>query len=426
MKKLYSFIVLVSLTGINAWAQTNQPARTPQVKAKLGLVKPFLPGPFQLTEACDTFNNFCPDDELVLYMTAGGYVGGQNEYGDISKADIFKLPGTAIQGLLLFFGAGSAANSVDQFKVRIWDNDGSFADGSTGGPGTVLAETLVKYIDVESDVANGDMTYVEFNPLVAMPADSTFYAGINFGYNAGDTIGLNTTLDRSGLSCEGMITAVEEWDPNYYDGGWYTYASWGFSGVSNAIYPITCEGGCNIPGGLVTKDITATSVKFKWDPFSGATSYRLRYKEATTGSWTLLAPTGHTKTVENLLANTKYVWQVRSVCGTDPKITSDWSAKQFFTAAPFKLSDEDEASCIEVYPNPVSNTATISLSLIKGTHTVVELFDLTGRGLQTLLDKNLAAGNHEVIFNRRQLSPGLYLLQVKMGDQLDVKKLVVE
>ncbi|MBK6484943.1 MAG: T9SS type A sorting domain-containing protein [Chitinophagaceae bacterium] len=427
MKTFYSIIVLVSLMVINTVAQTTQTVRTSQISTNLGLVKPSMLGFSQRTEDCDTFSNLCPDDSLVIYTTsAGGYVAGQNGYGDISKADVFKLPGTTIKGVMLFFGVGTAADTVNQFKVRIWDNDSLFADGSTGAPGTVLAETLVKYNDVKNDVANGDMTYVEFDPDVTMPADSTFYAGINFGYNAGDTIALVTTMERTGFSCDGKLTAFEEWSPDYYGGGWYSYETWGFTGVSHAIYPVTCDDVCNVPGNFTLKNVTATSIKIKWGEVDGANSYKLRYKPAGTGMWTWLSPTGHTKTIEGLSAATEYVFQIKSVCGLDPKITSDWSAKHYFTTAEFKLAAGLANPTVAVFPNPTTGSAVISFFLFEDAPTTVVLYDLVGRKLQTILDQNLAAGNQEIVFQRGQLSSGLYLLEVKLGEQVEVKKLMIE
>ena len=197
-----------------------------------------------------------------------------------------------------------------------------------------------------------------------------------------------------------------------------------FNGLDDNCDGIIDDIVCNAPTDLLTKDITATSVKFKWE--YSAASYKLRYKESTTGSWTLLGPTGQTKTVEGLLANTKYVWQVKSVCNVDPKIISEWSAKQFFTTAPFKVSTETEIPSLEVFPNPFSNSATISFSLPEATNVTIALYHLAGRKLQTILDQNLAAGNQEIVFQRGQLSSGLYLLQVKLGDIMEVRKLVLE
>ncbi len=395
-----------------------------------------------------------------------------------------------------------------------------------------------------------------------MPADSVFYAGINFDYIAGDAIALITTMERQGLSCDGKMTAFEEWSPGYYGGGWYSYATWGFTGISNIIMPITCSGcnpngltvymdadgdgygnklssllvtdcivptgyvtndtdcndgnsaihpgecdgsngvddncngviddgsgaiiyhvdadgdgygqevgiyfcnnpgsgystngtdcndgnsnvntganevtngiddncngivdECNPPDGLLTKNITTDSVTFKWNNFSGAMSNKLRYKIASNGSWIQISPTGQKKRIGGLSPNTKYTWQIKSKCGGDPKITSDWSAKQFFTTAEVKFTADLPNPTVAVFPNPTSGSAIISFSLFEDVPTTIFLYDITGRKLQTVLDQNLAAGNQEIVFQRGQLSPGLYLLEVKMGKQVEVRKLLVE
>ena len=114
MKRFSFLIVLVTLIGINAFAQTTQPVRTAQIKANLGKAKPSMMGSSLRTQDCDTFANLCFDDTLALWSTAGGWVAGQNEYGDISKADIFYLPGTTIKGCLIYFGFAKAANTVER------------------------------------------------------------------------------------------------------------------------------------------------------------------------------------------------------------------------------------------------------------------------------------------------------------------------
>lgn len=414
--------------GINVLAQTAPVARTSQIKTNLGLVKPSMLGSSQRTEDCDTFSNLCVDDLLTIYsVPLGGYVAGQNAYGDISKADIFQLPGTTIKGVMLFFGVGKAVNTVDQFKVRIWDNDGDFANGSPGAPGTVLAETLVKYNDVKTDVANSAITYVEFNPAVAIPADSIFYAGINFGYKNGDTIALVTTMNRTGLACDGVVTAFEEWDPAYYGGGWYDYnTSWGFNGVSNIILPITCVDGCNTPVGIITKNITSTAAKIKWEVVTGAVSYKLRYKPAGTGNWTLLGPTGHTKTIEGLTESTKYVFQIKSVCGVEPKVASDWSAKYYFTTAEAKLAADLVKPLVAVYPNPTAGSVTISFSLTNESPVVLELMDVNGRKLGVVAAENFPSGHQEITFDCGSFAAGIYFLQMKTAEEVIVKKLIIE
>ncbi len=164
MKRLSMLIMLVALLGINAFAQTNkqQPNRPSSVSETLGKAKPSLFGSAQRPTDCDTFVNLCDDDTLVIYSVnstacsganaKGGYVTGQNCFGDKAKADIFGLPGNTIKGLLLYFGVAKAANTTDKFNVRIWDNDGLFGDCSPGAPGTILATKAVTYNKSKQDV----------------------------------------------------------------------------------------------------------------------------------------------------------------------------------------------------------------------------------------------------------------------------------
>jgi hypothetical protein len=85
----------------------------------------------------------------------------------------------------------------------MYDNDGLFADGGTGAPGTILATKTVKYNQVKTDVTAGDLTTVTFATPVAFPADSIFYMGIDFTYKAGDTLAMVSALDRTNGLCEG-------------------------------------------------------------------------------------------------------------------------------------------------------------------------------------------------------------------------------
>jgi hypothetical protein len=51
---------------------------------------------------------------------------------------------------------------------------------------------------------------------------------------------------------------------------------------------------------------------------------------------------------------------------------------------------------------------------------------LQAENFKPLPIQNFSAGDHEVMFHSLQLSAGIYLLQVKIDDQLEVRKLMVE
>jgi hypothetical protein len=135
--------------------------------------------------------------------------------------------------------------------------------------------------------------------------------------------------------------------------------------------------------------------------------------------------TDNDKTLNGLAPNTEYAWQVKSICGVNPIISSDWSEKQFFITDDLRLQAIPETT-VEVYPNPVSQSATISFSLTEGSSVVIELMDVNGRSLRVIAGADFSEGNHDVTFNRESLSAGIYFLQMRTNEGVMMKKMVVE
>jgi hypothetical protein len=82
------------------------------------------------------------------------------------------------------------------------------------------------------------------------------------------------------------------------------------------------------------------------------------------------------------------------------------------------------------YPNPLwassPNAATmIEFELTKPEHVVVTLFDMSGREVGKLLDREMAAGKWRVPFDGKALPAGAYFYQLKAGDFSATKKMIV-
>jgi len=302
-------LMLVALLGVNAFAQTS---RTSHVAQSLGKAKPSMLGSSQRILDCDTFVNLCSDDTLVIYTaTCDGvpghsYVCGHNCYGDKSKADIFGLPGTTIKGALLYFGVGKNANTTDKVNVRVWDNDGTFADGGTGAPGTVLGSTTITYAKVAADVTAGALSYVQFPTPITMPADSIFYLGIDYTYKNHDTVALVNVLDRtgSGLSCADVNTSVDR----FSDNTWHRFTDiddWQLA-TSQMILPITCHDvvsctvSINPPSASICKKasqvlVASGATTYTWAPATGlnvTTGTTVTAKPNNTTTYTVTGTTG--------------------------------------------------------------------------------------------------------------------------------------
>lgn len=182
---------------------------------------------------------------------------------------------------------------------------------------------------------------------------------------------------------------------------------------------------CPLPTELTEGDITATSAELEWDAVVGVISYKVRYKVAKSSPWLKFNTPETSVEIEGLLANTKYTWQVRSNCSKNPEITSVWSEKQKFTTAEFKVADVQSTS-FKVYPNPFTSSSTISFYMYQDSQVLIELFDVTGKKLQTILDENIAAGKHEVNLNRQSVAAGIYFLKLLTADEKATMKIVIE
>jgi len=67
-------------------------------------------------------------------------------------------------------------------------------------------------------------------------------------------------------------------------------------------------------------------------------------------------------------------------------------------------------------PNPFNPTTTISFTLAKAGKTTVEVYNVAGQKIDTLVNSSLSAGSHSVVWNAAKFSAGVYFYTVKNGD----------
>ena len=77
------------------------------------------------------------------------------------------------------------------------------------------------------------------------------------------------------------------------------------------------------------------------------------------------------------------------------------------------------------YPNPFNSSTKIKFALPKSETVKIEVYNIIGQKLQTLLNKSMPAGYHEVEFNGQNLYSGIYLYRIETGDWSDVKKMLL-
>ncbi len=82
------------------------------------------------------------------------------------------------------------------------------------------------------------------------------------------------------------------------------------------------------------------------------------------------------------------------------------------------------------YPNPFSNQVTIEFALSESSQVSLDIFDLTGRKVNTLVNETLNQGNHKYQWNATDnsgfvMQPGIYFYSLQYGDQVVTKKLIL-
>ncbi|MCY7409097.1 MAG: T9SS type A sorting domain-containing protein, partial [Chitinophagales bacterium] len=79
-----------------------------------------------------------------------------------------------------------------------------------------------------------------------------------------------------------------------------------------------------------------------------------------------------------------------------------------------KASDKmpDENKGVTIYPNPANDFATIKFNLQQTSLVNLKIYDLNGKKVQTIINKELEPGNHEELINISSLTSGMYLFKL--------------
>lgn len=406
---------------------------------------------------------------IGVSMTGRGYIGtglkNDGSYAEdfweydpaantwIEKA---KFPGGPRSGAMAFaigtkayVGTGEAGGIGGQSTKDLWEYD------QVANSWTPKADFAGSKIKNATGISISDKGYLVCGWAGAYkketweydPFDDTWSKRADFGGN-GRTMGVGFAIGNAGYIGTGESGGINQKDfwqyepatdtwtkkADYGGGeiGWSagfaidnegylgTGYSWGI-GYRNIFWKYTpaAEPSCTVPSRLTSANITATSAELNWDATANAKGYKIVY-EMTDGSGplkTTFEKTG-SKVISNLKPNTQYSWRVKSVCSLDPKLTSNWSAKQFFTTGTLKMGDE-ATTALAVYPNPVVETFTLHLQLQSSSVQSATIYLLNTLGQIVYNEKTTVENGlllKEIKLNEHPT--GMYLVKVIVNDQV--------
>ena len=115
-----------------------------------------------------------------------------------------------------------------------------------------------------------------------------------------------------------------------------------------------------------------------------------------------------------------YIWEFRTILTT---ITAGdlIKVKNVSTDVPKSFS------LYQNYPNPFNPVTKIKFDIAGQTvgQTFLSVYDITGREIQTLVNEKLNPGTYEVTFDGSNFASGVYFYQLRAGDFITTKKLVL-
>ncbi|MDP4268038.1 MAG: T9SS type A sorting domain-containing protein, partial [Bacteroidota bacterium] len=79
----------------------------------------------------------------------------------------------------------------------------------------------------------------------------------------------------------------------------------------------------------------------------------------------------------------------------------------------------------DIYPNPFNDKTSIHFNLIKSEHVTINIYDLIGNKVTTLVNEVKTAGEHIIDLNRNTINPGVYFIEYKSGENKILKKIVL-
>lgn len=208
----------------------------------------------------------------------------------------------------------------------------------------------------------------------------------------------------------------------------------------------------------VTGEITATweassdfdgnDVTYEWVLYAGADSSEIAAVEADDeGAATQV--TLDFATVDNWLADAglevgesaDFVWNVRVSDGTDTiDVAQDYdSGTNTFTPLYYRITlERGMGTSNEVdtglptsfdlkqnYPNPFNPTTKIAFDLPQASNVELNVYDMLGRKVATVVNERMNAGQHNVSFDASRLASGMYIYRISAGSFTSTRKMML-
>jgi photosystem II stability/assembly factor-like uncharacterized protein len=111
--------------------------------------------------------------------------------------------------------------------------------------------------------------------------------------------------------------------------------------------------------------------------------------------------------------------------GSNGTILHTTNAGVTFIEEEFIETKPNNISLLQNYPNPFNPSTTFKYSIPDKMNVKIKLYDISGTEIETLINEEKPSGTYEVNWNAAKLPSGVYFYQLKAGDFISTKKMIL-
>jgi hypothetical protein len=340
-------------------------------------------------------------------------------------ASLFKFDGGSYQAI-------STVTPAEGYWLKMSTNRAYNWNGTVQGG---ILYPQLQFANVETINANAGWNLIgvyeyPIDPLAITTIPSGLITGPIFEYNAGVGYGITSVLDRGQaywvfMDAAGTIilpprgTVLEKSGVNFIDKSWSKITITDAEGISTFLY--ADKGSSNVqrlllpplpPAGV--PDVRFSSNRLVEDISSekviqlNSLAYPIKIRVE--GIDVIVQSSVNEFIDENILKN-------GSEMIINNHLTKLTIRSTGLIPAEFTLEQN--------YPNPFNPSTKIRFDLPQQNFVTIKVYNMLGQELATLINENLMAGRHEIDFNAKGLSSGVYIYKITAGQFVQSKKMTL-
>ncbi len=223
-------------------------------------------------------------------------------------------------------------------------------------------------------------------------------------------------------------TSEMQTQSTFTNAGWDFDNIWSIDGSTNNGYPFLQVNASPLPVELTSFTVKNTSngIQLSWNTATEINNHGFAVERSSSTDWKEI---GFVEGAGNSNAPKSYSFVDNSAHGR-----TSYRLKQIDRDGTFEYSKTIELAIAAApaafalannYPNPFNPATNISYSIASDEFVSLKVYDMMGKEIATLVDRQQPSGNYAVAFDASQLASGIYFYKLKAGNNVGIKKMIL-